>query len=161
MEDQLPSLLDRLSDPTLQPGRVRYSLNQYEDSVRRDLVELLNTHRPREGTFRGLKEVENSIANYGLKDMTGLDESDLTQRLAFAEHIKQVIENHEPRLSNVQVETRNSDEVASEDRRNFKLAALYFRIRGTLNIDPSPIDGIVFDSVLELVSGKYDVARGA
>lgn len=157
MDDFKPSVFDRLTDPLLQPGRPRYSLRAFEDAVRRDLTDLLNATRPPNGFFDGLPEVEQSIANFGLRDVTGMDGNSPAVREGFADHIKVVIETYEPRLTDVAVTPRDPDEVREQDGRNFRLSALYFRIRGTLNVDPTPVDGVTFDTVLELVSRRYDV----
>jgi len=63
----------------------------------------------------------------------------------------------EPRLTDVTVIARNPDEVKTERPQSFNLAAMYFRIRATLNVDPHPIEGVAFDTVLELTSGHHQV----
>ena len=53
MNDFLPSIFDRLIDPTLATNRWRYSLSQVEAVVLRDLNDLLNTRRPLRDYFAG------------------------------------------------------------------------------------------------------------
>ena len=157
MDDYPPSFLNRLTDPELPDNRCRYSLSQTETSVMRDLEELLNTKRPREGFFAGLAEVEHSIANFGLRDITHVNGNSADERHRFAAHVREVIESFEPRLTNVNVSVRHLDEVKAELAQGFKLGAIYFRIRATLNVDPTPVEGVVFDTVLNLASGHHDV----
>jgi type VI secretion system protein ImpF len=157
MNEYNPSLFDRLTDPSLLQGQCRYSAHQLEQSVIRDLCELLNTKRPPDVLFAGLTFVPRSIANYGLRDMTLLESNSLTQREELARHIVEVINLFEPRLSNVEVVARDPIDVQGERPQTFRIAAMYFRIRATLNVDPIPIDGVTFDTVFELNTGHHNV----
>jgi type VI secretion system lysozyme-like protein len=157
MDDYTPSVLDRLTDPDLPVNRSRYTLRELERAVVRDLTELLNTRRPPDGFFAGLPLVEASVANYGLRDMTVVEGTAADQRELCARHIQQVIEAFEPRLTAVSVAARDPGEVRDERPQAFSLVALYFRIRATLNVDPTPIDGVTFDTVLEVTTGTHTV----
>jgi type VI secretion system lysozyme-like protein len=157
MDDYTPSVFDRLSDPSIPVGRSRYTLRQLEHAVLRDLSDLLNTKRPAEGTFDGLGLVPDSIANYGLKDMTMVHGYTAGEREVYAQHIAHVIAAFEPRLTDVVVVARDPAEVREERPTQFNLAAMYFRIRATLNVDPTPIEGVTFDTVFELTSGHHQV----
>lgn len=157
MDDYPPSFLDRLTDPGLQPNRCRYTLREFEARVLRDLQDLLNTKRPAEADFRDFPETQRAVPMYGLKDMTHKDGSDADVRGDYASHIKAVIEAFEPRLSDVEVEARNPADVEAQDPSLFRMSAAFFRIRVTLNVDPTPIDGVTFDTVLELASGQHQV----
>jgi type VI secretion system lysozyme-like protein len=157
MDDYTPSVLDRLTDPNLPVNRSRYTAGELERSVVRDLTELLNTRRPPDGFFDGLPRVEASVANFGLRDMTVVEGKAAEQRELCARHIRQVIEAFEPRLTDVAVVARDPDEVRDERPQGFSLAAMYFRIRATLNVDPTPIDGVTFDTVLEMTTGTHTV----
>ena len=71
------SLLDRLIDPesdgtASQPG---CTVEQMIDSVRRDLEDLLNTHRTVLEVSAEFPEVENSIVTYGLPDFSSFQSS--------------------------------------------------------------------------------------
>ncbi|MFO0938027.1 MAG: type VI secretion system baseplate subunit TssE [Gemmataceae bacterium] len=157
MDDYPPSFLNRLTDPDIPDKRCHYSLAQTEQSVMRDLEDLLNTKRPRDGIFSGCTEVEHSIANFGLRDVTHVKAQSPDERQRFAEHVRDVIVAYEPRLKNVDVSVRQPDDVKAELPQGFKLGAIFLRIRATLNVDPMPVDGIVFDTVLHLASGHHDV----
>jgi type VI secretion system lysozyme-like protein len=123
----------------------------------RDLSELLNTKRPPEGFFDGLPLVRESVANYGLPDMTTAEGLTADQRDRYARHIAEVIAAFEPRLADVVVTARNPGEVRDERPQTFSLVAMYFRIRATLNVDPTPIDGVTFDTVFEVITGTHTV----
>src|SRR5262249_1166521 len=66
-----PSVFDRLADPALatRAATQGYSVRELEDAVRDDLLDLLNTHRPPEGSFAGNPDVARSVANYGIRDL--------------------------------------------------------------------------------------------
>ncbi|QEL19741.1 type VI secretion system baseplate subunit TssE [Limnoglobus roseus] len=158
MEDYPPSFFNRLTDPTIAANRCRYSLTQTEVAVLRDLEDLLNTKRPPDEYFAGLDMVSRSIANFGLRDATHQDGSSPHERLKIAEHILDVIQTHEPRLTNVQVIPRSLEEVKAEQPKGYRIGAAYFRIVATLNVDPTPIEGVVFDTMLELATGHHNVS---
>lgn len=160
MDDYPPSFFDRLTDPSIPSNRCRYSLAQTESAVLRDLEQLLNTKRPPDDLFENLVAVQKSIANFGLRDLTHKDGSTDESRIQIAEHITSVIEIFEPRLTNVQVIPRSMDEVKQELPKSYRIGAAYFRIIATLNVDPTPIEGVVFDTMLELATGRHNVTTG-
>ena len=80
-------------------------------------------------------------------------------RAEFAEHLRDIIELYEPRLTKVVVIARSPEDVQSEDPTLFKFGAVYLRIRATLKLDPFPIDGILFDTMLDLNSGVHKVSQ--
>lgn len=158
MDDYPPSFYDRLTDPGITANRCRYSLAQTEEAVLRDLEQLLNTKRPPEGFFEGLEAVRTSIANFGLADMTHKDGTSEDARSFISEHILDVIRIYEPRLTKVQVVPRRLEDVKEEQPKGWRVGAAYFRIVATLNVDPTPIEGVVFDTVLELATGRHNVS---
>lgn len=164
-----PSVLDRLIDAESggTPDRPGYTLRQMEDTVRRDLEDLLNTRRPPEETvgsdgvsepfFGGLEEVPTSVANFGLRDLAYFNILTPELREEFARHIERVISLYEPRLRDVRVTVRDSEEVAAMKKQDFKKTALYFHIDARLNLDPAP--EVAFESVLELTKGTHEVSK--
>lgn len=158
MDDYPPSFFDRLTDPGIPANRCRYSLAQTENAVLRDLEQLLNTKRPPEGFFGDLDAVRGSIANYGLADFTHKDGTTDAARILIAEHIHGVIGAFEPRLTKIQVIPRSLDEIKQEQPRGYRIGAAYFRIVATLNVDPTPIEGVVFDTMIELATGRHNVS---
>lgn len=157
-EDQplAPSILDRLLDFDPQNSREapknRYQLlRELKDSVRRDLENLLNT-RVRCGVWpEGLDELENSLVNYGVPDMTGASLSSPREREGFCRLLQEAIRRHEPRLRNVRLQLLDNSEPL--DR------TLRFRIDAMLQADPAP-EPIVFDSSLQPSTGDVEV-KGA
>lgn len=147
------SILDRLFDND--PGNnveadpdQHQKLKQLRDSVRRDLVNLLNTR------FRMLEpddeytELQNSLLNYGLPDLATVNISDKAKRKEFITHLETILIAFEPRFKTVKVNyMENSDTL---DR------TLRFRIDATLYADPSP-EVVVFDSILEPVTRTVNV----
>src|SRR5690606_28222121 len=69
-----PSVLDRLLDAAMQDGTARnwYGLEQMVASVQRDLEDLLNTRQCHDEAAAQFPEVINSMAAYGLPDLTAL-----------------------------------------------------------------------------------------
>jgi type VI secretion system protein ImpF len=155
-------MFDRLVDPdlALKATTQGYSVRELEEAVRDDLLDLLNTHRPPEGTFDGNPDVARSVANYGLRDLAHLESLSSEERAGMALHIKQVIETYEPRLCDVEVSIRSPEEVESEKGHEHNRAAVYFRITAALNLRPHKVEGISFVTMLELTNGRHDVFKG-
>lgn len=148
-----PSILDRLidNDPNssveIDPDQ-HQKLKDLRDSVRRDLVNLLNTRFRMVEPDDELIEVKKSLLNYGLPDLATVNISDKDKRKEFIEHLETVLIEFEPRFKSVKVNyMENSD---SLDR------TLRFRIDAILYADPSP-EMVVFDSILEPVTRTVDV----
>lgn len=148
-----PSILDRLidNDPNssveIDPDQ-HQKLKDLRDSVRRDLVNLLNTRFRMVEPEDELIEVKKSLLNYGLPDLATVNISDKDKRKEFIEHLETVLIEFEPRFKSVKVNyMENSD---SLDR------TLRFRIDAILYADPSP-EMVVFDSILEPVTRTVDV----
>ena len=148
-----PSILDRLidNDPNnnVEIDRDQHQkLKDLRDSVRRDLVNLLNTRFRMVEPDDELVEVRKSLLNYGLPDLATVNISDKVKRKEFIDHLETVLIDFEPRFKSVKVNyMENSD---SLDR------TLRFRIDAILYADPSP-EMVVFDSILEPVSRTVNV----
>jgi type VI secretion system protein ImpF len=148
----LPSLKDRLLDPesmgTLaQPG---YNLSNVLDSVRDDLEELLNTRRSLQVPAAQFPELAQSVATFGLKDLTSVGGSTLEKQEDIARMIEKAILLHEPRLQNVRakvVKTRVAD------------LRVRYHIDAVLRVDPAP--AVAFETVVELTTGHVSIREGA
>lgn len=148
-----PSLLDRLldNDPNKldNPEKDQHQqLKELRNSVRRDLINLLNTRiriiKPEEE----YEELNLSLLNYGLPDLATINISNTMKRKSFTEDLDALLIEFEPRFKSVSVNyLENRD---SLDR------TLRFRIDATLYADPSP-EVVIFDSVLDPVSGTVNV----
>jgi type VI secretion system protein ImpF len=146
------SLLDRLIDyePELQQepllSRTK-GLKQLKQAVRRDMEWLLNTRQTPEEFSAELREVNRSVATYGLPDFTTLNIKNSDDQ----DHIRGLIEEEisifEPRLEGVSV---SLDPVAGNQE------AMCFRIEARLRVDPAP-EPVTFDTLLDLGTAQYRV----
>ena len=150
------SVLDRLLDDNphaateLEKSRNQV-LRELKQSVRRDLENLLNTRWRCTGWPENLDELEFSLVNYGIPDITGADLGVSRDRGRFCQVVERVIQHFEPRFKRVVVEMlENTDPT---DR------TLRFRIDALLHAEPAP-EPVVFDSALEPSTGSVEVKRG-
>ena len=103
-----PSILDRLidNDPNnnVEIDRDQHQkLKDLRDSVRRDLVNLLNTRFRMVEPDDELVEVRKSLLNYGLPDLATVNISDKVKRKEFIDHLETVLIDFEPRFKSVKV----------------------------------------------------------
>jgi type VI secretion system protein ImpF len=145
----LERLIDREPDAR-SDGRVNYaqSVRQLKTSLRRDIEWLLNTRRTPEPAGKAFPEVERSLFNFGLPDVTSLSHESSTDRLRLLQMVESTIATFEPRLTRVKVTPLEPARGA--------VHVLRFQIEGMLMMDPEP-EHISFDTVLLLASGQYDV----
>jgi type VI secretion system protein ImpF len=147
------SVLDRLLDDepgvSSEPARGRVQvLRALKQSVRRDLENLLNTRTRCLVWPPGLKELKQSLVNYGLPDFTGADLGSKKDREQFCGVVQSVIRQHEPRFKSVRVQLLGNTEPL--DR------TLRFRIDALLRAEPAP-EPVVFDSVLKPATGAFEL----
>jgi type VI secretion system protein ImpF len=147
------SVLDRLidRDPTTSSENAltrAQSVRQLKVSLRRDLEWLLNSRRTPEAVNGEFQELEQSLYNFGLPDVTSLSWDSSRDRSRLARMIEQVLQTFEPRLSGVRVVAVAAAPGAQHVMR--------FQIEGLLDMDPSP-EHISFDTLLQLSSGEYQV----
>ena len=146
------SVLDRLIDQEperkLEPPLTRsQSLRELKAALRRDLEWLLNTRRTIEEPPASLKELEHSLYNYGLPDISSLYLRSSKDQETLLKAIRVAINFFEPRLLNIKVTL----EPAADDTR-----VIRFGIEGLLRMDPAP-EHVFFDTMLEPMSGQYQV----
>ena len=145
----LERLIDR--DPSIRsepPPTRAQSVRLVKASLRRDLEWLLNTRRTPEAVGSEYRELERSLFNFGLPDMTSLNWESGRDRARLARHLEQTLAIFEPRLRRLKVVPL---EAAAGTQH-----VLRFQIEGLLDMDPSP-ELISFDTTLQLSSGQYDV----
>ena len=147
------SLLERLIDlepknATEQPVTRAQSVRQLKASLRRDLEWLLNTRRTPEAVGGNFQELERSLFNYGLQDLTTLNWESTHDRMYLARMIETVLGAFEPRLRRIKV-SPVGDLSANQH-------VLRFQIDGLLDMKPVA-ERISFDTVLQLSSGEYQV----
>lgn len=144
-----PSIIDRLIDPESAGTSILigYDERKMMLAVRRDLEELLNTRQTHVGLPEAYEQIHRSIIAYGLPDLVSMEAITVRQREIIADKIRQIIEMFEPRLKDVRVQYVPSD---NRSERSIK-----FKVDARLAVDPSP--EVMFDTVLELSSGQYEV----
>lgn len=141
-----PSLLDRLTSPANRGDQ--FSIAELRNRVQRDLEDLLNTRCRVVEPPKDLKQLDTSLANYGLPDYTGLSSAVEGARERLRAELRKTIERFEPRLRNVRIQVLGHAEPL--DRR------LRFRIDAELSSEP-----IVFQSVLDQTTARYEVRKAA
>jgi type VI secretion system protein ImpF len=147
------SFLDRLIDldpkaPADPPPSRARSIRQLKASLRRDLEWLLNSRRRPDAAGKEFREVEKSLFNYGLEDVTSMSWVSYKDRISLTKMIEQAVAIFEPRISRIKVVSLDSTPGAKH--------VLRFQIEGLLDMDPAP-ELITFDTVLQLSSGEYQV----
>jgi len=127
------SLLDRLTDQELSlktdptQGRAQ-SLRQLKASLRRDIEWLLNTRRSIEAPTDPALEIERSLFNYGLPDISSLGVRSTTDQKAAA--VDDRIDHRQLRAADTGPRV-TMEPVAGSAR------ILRFQIQGLLRIDPA------------------------
>lgn len=147
------SVFDRLvdRDPKIRaetpPTRLQ-SMREMKSALRRDLEWLLNTRQSLDSPPEGSKEVPRSLFTYGLPDITSMSVSSGDDRDRLVRIMETALKHFEPRLANPKVKFVQSGDTTTH--------VLHFVIEGLLRVDPAP-EYVTFDTVLEMVSGAYDV----
>jgi type VI secretion system protein ImpF len=145
----LERLIDREPQLSLEAPPTRaQSVRTLKVSLRRDLEWLLNTRRTPEAVGIEFRELERSLYNFGLTDITSLSWDSARDRARLARIIEQTLDVFEPRLKRVKVVILGASPGAQHVMR--------FQIEGLLDMDPAP-ELISFDTVLQLSSGEYQV----
>lgn len=141
-------LMDRLFGD----GPTQLTLEQHKDSIARDLEALLNTRLaiPPED-LAAYPHCRNSILNYGLIDFADKCMSSPSDRASVCASLKQAIERHEPRLTNVS---------ATLEKESGAVNRLHFVISATLRM-PTGREPVNFNAVLQPSSLRYSISRAA
>ncbi len=143
------SVMDRLVAGATGTRSGGATLSELKKAVERDLHELLNTRWRCTSWPPNLKEIENSLVNYGIPDITGGDFSTSEKRREFRAIIERCIKRFEPRFKSVRVELVDE---AAMDR------VIRFRIDAKLFTEPVP-ETVVFDTALEPTTAEFEVRR--
>jgi len=151
MKTYVPGLLDRLmGEGTPAAHGSRSQVEQLKDSVARDLEALLNTRMGiRPELLAAHPEVRASIVNYGLIDFAGFCMSSTEDRAAICASLKEAIERHEPRLTNV---------TATLELDHGSVNRLNFVINGTLKAGGAA-EAVNFNAVLQPSSLHYSISK--
>lgn len=155
-----PSLLDRLTDeaPDEQAesrSRRVISMNRLRSLVRRDLAWLLNTgHMEALQDLSDFPEVQRSVLNYGLPDLSGAAVSGLSSD-QIERMVKTAILTFEPRILTNSLDIRS--EVSPD---NMNRNAIVFEIVGQLWAQPMPAE-LFLKTEMDLESGDVEVVDAA
>ena len=149
----LPSLLDRLieygeNETPADLSQRGQSLSEMQESVRRDLQDLLNTRQSTLETYADDTELAQSVLTYGLPDMTTLNPTVVDQRRLLQQTVEQTIRRFEPRLMEVRVTAATVD---AKSGRGLRL-----NVEALLRVAPAPLP-VSFDTVVEPGSGEWRV----
>jgi type VI secretion system protein ImpF len=153
-----PSLLDRLTD--LQPEKQKESISQqslsqsqFKDAVIRDLGWLLNSVALDVcEDLDKYDEVQRSVLNYGLPDLSGHTTSTVDVR-SMEKSIRMAIQQFEPRIirNSLKVKVHSSHDEMSHN-------SMVFEISGAVFGQPSPFQ-VVLKSDFDLESGEFQLTE--
>lgn len=152
-----PSILDRLFDNDPDNAREKdldqhQKLKQLRESVRRDLVSMLNTRFRIVEPGDDCPETRKSILNYGLPDLATINIFDKVKRKEFIDHLEMILIEFEPRFKSVKVNYLENANTSDK--------TLRFKIDAVLYADPSP-EVVVFDSTLEPVTRTVNIEENS
>ena len=151
-----PSLLDRLTDeapdtPADPPQGREETLRAFRAAVQRDVESLLNTRRTMYPAPAHCPETRASVYEYGLPDTTGVAIVTQAGRDGLTESLRDALARFEPRLGTPRVRLLDAEQGQAPQVR--------FVVEAILRVDPNP-ERVVFDTVLQVASGTYDVGDG-
>lgn len=141
------SLIDRLTDREQWPETRAASISMYRDSLKRDVEWLLNTRQPVMPELESYPEVAASVFNYGLPDLHSYDGSAGKEENALTVALEKCIRTFEPRINQPRVYLSRTDLLSR---------SLRFHVEGQI-VYENMEEEIKFDTVLELISGEYEV----
>lgn len=150
-----PSLLERLFDDQPRSPGVgamfkAISLEQYKESVARDLESLLNSRAAFSGdALKSFPNCQQSLMTYGLVDFSSMSLANAFDRVAICRSLEQAIARHEPRLHSVRVSLEHNGRGAG---------GLHFAIHGLLDVQPAR-EPVSFDAMLQPTTLQYSVSR--
>lgn len=148
----LPSIIDRLIEPRgeeVTDTRMRgQTVRELEESVRRDLQDLLNTRRSATEGFPEDTELSRSLLTFGLPELTTFDPTVPDQRRNLQAIIETTICKFEPRLMDVHVKSISADAASGR--------GLRMCVEALLRVSPAPVP-ITFDTLVKSGTGEWQV----
>lgn len=155
MKGFTPGLLDRLMDERRDGAHpaAPLGLEQFKDSVARDIEALLNTRIALDpARLAAYPRARDSILRYGLADFAGLCLTSSHDRAAVCASIEEAIALHEPRLR--EVRARLEPPGGNVNRLQFAIHARL--VAGALAGQGETVD---FSAVLRPSSLHYEIGR--
>ena len=141
------SLVDRLTDLEQWPETRTASISMYRDSLKRDVEWLLNTRQPVIPELEGYPSTAASVLNFGLPDLHSFDGSAGREHNALTAALEKCIRCFEPRINQPRVYLTRADLLSR---------TMKFHIEGHIVFE-NMNEEVKFDTVLELISGEYEV----
>ena len=123
------------------------SITMYRKSLKRDVEWLLNTRQPLMPELDSFPATAASVLNFGLPDIQSFDGSRGKEYNGLLAAIEKCIRVFEPRILQPRVYLERADSLSR---------SLRFRIEGRLHYEDMD-EEVKFDTVLELISGEYEV----
>lgn len=150
-----PSLIEKLLDDA--PGKPgtgglarALSVEQYKESVARDLEGLLNSRSAYSAVdLAQFPNCRQSLMTYGLRDFSSMSLASAYDRAAICQSLEEAIARHEPRLSSVQVRLDSDGRLGG---------GLHFTIQALLDLQPAR-EPVSFDALLQPTTLQYSVSR--
>ena len=102
------SFIDLLSDEVCHYNFEQDAIQAYKNSICKDIEKLLNTRLSWPDYPADLKEVDKSIANYGLNDFSFANLTSSDERSMLVKSIENLIRKYEPRFKQVKVSMLNN-----------------------------------------------------
>jgi len=155
-------MIENENIPDFMIARFSNDFNNYydlKDSVSRDIEWLLNTRQYSTAPKKSYEELQASLYEYGLKNLTseGFSIEKLTNLLQ--DDIQKTLETFEPRLSDIKVDFvdprkgTNKKESNTESNTEFLIR---FSITAILKVQPK-YKPVYFDTLFDIANKKYDV----
>jgi type VI secretion system protein ImpF len=141
------SLVDRLTDREPWPETRSASVAMFRDSLKRDIEWLLNTRKPVMPELESYPATAASVLNYGFTDIRSFDSSAGKDPNALIRAMEECVRTYEPRILQPRVFLSRSDPLSR---------SLRFHLEGRIIYEDME-EEIKFDTVLELISGEYEV----
>lgn len=141
------SLIDRLVEHEQWPETRAASISMFRESLKRDLEWLLNTRQPVMPELDSYPRTAASVLNFGFPDIHSFDGSAGKEQSAITLSLERCIRTFEPRIRQPHVHLTRSDMLNRH---------LRFHIEGFVSYENMD-EEIKFDTVLELISGEYEV----
>lgn len=154
MEGFTPGFFDRLLGTSIRgvgyAAVMRMSLEDFKDSVARDLEALLNTRSViAEDVLKNYPECSESIVTYGLVDFADRSLSSPSDRAYICMCLEKTIARHEPRLRNVKAMLEVREDAVN--RLKFSITALL-----VASTSEEPVN---FDALLQPSTLQYSISK--
>ena len=144
----LYALLDDEPERASEPRQTARALvRRFRESVRMDLQNLLNTRERSVSWSKDLTELNSSVLNYGVRDVTGANLSSGGDRDRFLKELANTVRRNDSRFRSVEI--HSLDNADPLDR------TLRFRIEARISVEAGT-DSTTFDFQLEPVSRHFE-----